>query len=394
LDPLDVGARLALARAEAEKGRYRQSLEFATPVLPALKQSPDGLLVLAADLAKLGKHAALADLATDWMHLNGVPADWSIKFALLLANNGAVPQAIEVLERTKQTSTPSYQLAFNLGGAYSMKHEFLRALDSYDEALTFDPRSMPALRQAAFIAEQQGELERSLSYWIRAKKIEPENPEILLGFGRICLKLDLLEDADPALTRAANLRPQDPLYKYTLAAAKTGKKEFEVAQSLLQELVTTRTNDPQLQYALGAVLYLEGHLADAAAHLRESLRLQPDQLGSNYYLALVARDQQNDAEAIRILEQVLQRHPDHASSHEVLGTLLMVANRYADAKRNLEQAIRLNPKSVKANYQLGLLLARMGRKEEADKQLEMARSLRKEDEETSRLQLRLLDPDQ
>jgi len=41
-----------------------------------------------------------------------------------------------------------------------------------------------------------------------------------------------------------------------------------------------------------------------------------------------------------------------------------------------------------------LLLARMGRKEEADKQLEMARSLRKEDEETSRLQLRLLDPDQ
>ncbi|HMC73437.1 MAG TPA: tetratricopeptide repeat protein, partial [Terriglobales bacterium] len=153
LDPLDVGARLALARAEAEKGRYRQSLEFATPVLPALKQSPDGLLVLAADLAKLGKHAALADLATDWMQLNGVPADWSIKFALLLANNGAVPQAIEVLERTKQTSTPSYQLAFNLGGAYSMKHEFPRALDSYDEALTFDPRSMPALRQAAFIAE-------------------------------------------------------------------------------------------------------------------------------------------------------------------------------------------------------------------------------------------------
>ena len=105
-------------------------------------------------------------------------------------------------------------------------------------------------------------------------------------------------------------------------------------------------------------------------------------------------NQQNDAEAIRILEHVLQRHPDHASSHEVLGTLLMVANRYADAKRNLEQAIRLNPKSVKANYQLGLLLARMGRKEEADKQLEMARSLRKEDEETSRLQLRLLDPDQ
>jgi hypothetical protein len=49
---------------------------------------------------------------------------------------------------------------------------------------------------------------------------------------------------------------------------------------------------------------------------------------------------------------------------------------------------------VKANYQLGLLLARMGKKDEADKQLELAKSLRTEVEATSRLQLRLLDPDQ
>ena len=48
---------------------------------------------------------------------------------------------------------------------------------------------------------------------------------------------------------------------------------------------------------------------------------------------------------------------------------------------------------MKANYQLGLLLARMGRKEEADKQLELAKSLREEDEATSRLQLRLLEPE-
>ena len=70
----------------------------------------------------------------------------------------------------------------------------------------------------------------------------------------------------------------------------------------------------------------------------------------------------------------------------------MSAHRYPEAETSLEKAIRLNPKSVKANYQLGLLLARMGKKDEADKQLEVAKSLRKEDEESSRLQLRLLDP--
>jgi hypothetical protein len=55
--------------------------------------------------------------------------------------------------------------------------------------------------------------------------------------------------------------------------------------------------------------------------------------------------------------------------------------------------VAINPRSVKASYQLGLLLARTGRKEEGDKQLALAKSLREEDDTTSRLQLRLIDPE-
>jgi chemotaxis protein methyltransferase CheR len=107
----------------------------------------------------------------------------------------------------------------------------------------------------------------------------------------------------------------------------------------------------------------------------------------------VARDQGQAAEAIERLEELLRRYPDHGPSCEALGGLLMNGRRYTEAEGLLRRAIELNPKSVKANYQLGLLLARMGRRDEADKQLEMAKSLREEDDATSRLQLRLLDPD-
>jgi tetratricopeptide (TPR) repeat protein len=393
LDPPNLTARLALARSETEKGRYRESLSLARPVLITLKQSPDGLLVLAADYLNTGDRTAAADLAKDWMRLSDVPADWSMKFALLLAREGVVPEAIDILEQTKQSSPASYELNFNLAGAYLLKPDPARALEYYDLALGQNPESLPALRQAAVIAEQHGELERSLSYWVRAKKIEPENPEILLGFGRVCLKMDLLEDAEPALIKAASLRPEDASYQYTLASAKVGKRQFEPAEELIENLVKKTPNDSQLQYALGSVLYLQGKLADAGTHLQESIRLQPEQLASYYYLALVVRDQGNEAEAIQKLEELLQRYPDHALSCEVLGGLLMSAHRYPEAESNLEKAVRLNPKSVKGNYQLGLLLARMGKKEEADKRLEIAKSLRTEDESNSRLQLRLLDPD-
>ena len=137
-----------------------------------------------------------------------------------------------------------------------------------------------------------------------------------------------------------------------------------------------------------------GTWPSAEGRLRESLRLKPDQLASRYYLALVARDQGRDAEAIAMLQQLLQGHPDHAPSHETLGTLLVTAKRYEEAETSLRTAIRLDPKSARAHYQLGLVLSRLGRKDEADRQLAHAKTLREADEASSRLQVRLLDPEQ
>lgn len=393
LDASNATARMALARSETEKGNYKRSLELAKPALAAFKESPEGLLILATDHLKTGDRAAAAALAEDSKRLRDVPPGWSVSFAELLAKDGLVAEGIDVLERARKADPSSYELVFALGGAYLVKGDPARALEAYDQALALKPDSVMALRQAAAIAERRDELERSLSYWMRARKLAADDPEILLGFGRVCLKMDLLDDAQPALTRAASLRPTDSAYQYTLAVAKVGKRQYEAAQALLEPLVLKRPDDAQLHYALGSVHYMQGHLVEAAAQLRESLRLDADQLASPYYLALVARDEGHDAEAIERLEALLRRYPDHASSCEALGGLLMNVRRYAEAEQLLRKAVELNPKSVKANYQLGLLLARTGRREEADKQLEMAKSLRAEDDATSRLQLRLLDPD-
>jgi Flp pilus assembly protein TadD len=114
-------------------------------------------------------------------------------------------------------------------------------------------------------------------------------------------------------------------------------------------------------------------------------------------IALIPRaDRQRpgkDMEATAALESLLQRYPYRVPSCEALGELLMTAKRYDEAQGTLRKAVRQNPKSVKANNQLGLVLAHMGKKEESDRQLELAKSLRQEDQATSRLQLRLLDPD-
>jgi len=393
LDPDNPSARLALARAAVEKGNYAQALKLTEPVRAALRQSAEGLYVIAAALLKTGKRDEAARLAADWNRLPGAPQAASIAFGLLLVQEGAIDEGIGVLERAKTAGQPSYELAFNLAGAYLMKKDAVRALEQYDAALTIRPDALDALRLAAGVAERNGELERSLSYWLQAKKLAPDDPGILLGFGRVCFKMDLLEDAEPALAKAASLKPGDIPYQYTLAAVKVGKRQYDEARRLLAPLVDAHPADAHLRYAMGTVLYTQGQLQEAAEHLEASIRLEPDQLPSYYYLALVARDQGRHEAAIAMLETLLERHPDHAAANEVLGMLLMTAQRHDEAERHLRAAVRLNPKSVRANYQLGLLLARLGKREEADRQLAYAKTLREEDEASSRLSLRLLDPD-
>jgi tetratricopeptide (TPR) repeat protein len=393
LDPDNPPARLALARFEVEKGNYQQALKLTEPVRPALRKSPEGVYVIAAALLRTGRRDEAAQLEADWNRLRNVPQAASVSFGLLLVQEGATDAGIAVLERAKQAGPPSYELSFNLAGAYLMKKDAARALEYYDAALSATPDSLDALRLAAGVAERNGEHERSLSYWLKAKKLAPDDPGTLLGFGRVCFKMDLLEDAEPALEKAASLKPGDIPYQYTLAAVKVGKRQYDEARSLLEPLVEAHPKDAHLRYAVGTVLYTQGHLQEAAAHLSESIRLEPDQLPSYYYLALVARDQGKDDAAMAMLEKLIGRHPDHAAASEALGILLMSAQRNDEAERHLRTAVRLNPKSVKANYQLGLLLARLGKKEEADRQLAYAKTLREEDEASSRLQLRLMDPD-
>ena len=393
LDPGNPSARLAIARSEIEKGNYQQALTLTGPVRSVLRQSPEGLYVVTAALLKSGRREEAAPLAADWKRLPNVPEPESIAFGLLLVREGAIDEGIAVLEHATQAGRPSYELAFNLAGAYSMKKDAARTLEHYDAALSIRPDSLDALRLAAGEAERNRELERSLSYWLRAKKLAPDDPGILLGFGRVCFKMDLLEDADLALVKAASLKPGEIHYQYTLAAVKVGRRQYDEARSLLQPLVEAHPGDAHLRYAMGTVLYTQGHLQEAAEQLKESIRLEPDQLPSYYYLALVARDQGSHDEAMAMLEKLLVQHPDHAGANEVLGMLLVSAQRPEEAEKRLRTAVQLNPTSVKANYQLGLLLARLGKKEEADRQLAHAKTLRQEDEASSRLQLRLMDPD-
>ena len=117
LEPMNQTARFGVARSEAEKGNFQASLDIARPVIEAFKLFPEGLFVLATSFLKTGDRQAASELVEHWNRSTDIPQAWSIRLAVLYAEEGVPAAAIKILEQAKTVAPVTFELAFNLGGA-------------------------------------------------------------------------------------------------------------------------------------------------------------------------------------------------------------------------------------------------------------------------------------
>jgi tetratricopeptide (TPR) repeat protein len=389
-DPQNFNARFFLSRVESASGKYASSLKIANPIVQDLKASPEGIRLLTTAYLKVGDTGKAKDMVAAWKELSDVLPEQSLGFAHVLAGAGLTQEAIEILEKVKRSDKFPFSVPFTLAGYYLVEKKPAQASANYELALNLNENCVDCCRFIAMIARQQKELEKALAYLIRARRLQPENPDLLLNFGRVCLEMDLHDDAIKALTRANELRPDNEETLYALGAAYVSKLKYDEAYSLFQKLAQRHPNDPVLNYALGSVLYLQVKFDQAESYLNKSIRLKPEQLAAYYYLGLVAERKGEGDRAIKIFRGILERYPNHAATCEALGTVLLKEKRYAEAQPVLEKAVTLNPRSAKARYQLGMLLGRIGKTEEASKVLETAKRLIADERAESSIELHLL----
>jgi tetratricopeptide (TPR) repeat protein len=395
LDPGNFNARLDLAKVEASLHNYQQSLAVAAPIAKQLRDSDEGLLLLATDYGSLGRKEDLKALVPSWERLPTPPYETSLEFGNTLALFGLTAEAQKIFEAVeeKTTADPSPALALQLAQSYLSLGILDRAEQNFQRSLSLNPACAPCEQGLAQIAEQQGDTEKALAHLITAKRLAPEDPEILFQFGKICLQRNLSDDALPALTKAVQLQPDQDSYVYVLASANVAKNRLPEAASLFSQLLQKHPQDAVVKYSLGAVHFLQGNYDEAESSLKQSLKIQPDQVAASYYLALTYDALGQDAQSVEVFRDLLRHHPDHAPSYVKLGSILASQHQYDQALPLLERAVALDPKSVQAHYQLGLLLRRLGKIEESDSHLAESRKLEAERSSQTELKLRLLLPD-
>jgi tetratricopeptide (TPR) repeat protein len=393
LDPANFNARFDLAKTEAALHNYGQSWEVVRPILAQLNASDEGTLLLAEDYASLGKKEELRGLIQARRHLDRVSEESFLEFANFLVMAGMSVEAQQVLETEEVKIHPSATLALKLGKAYLSAGAEGGAEKNFQLALSMDPACIACEQSLAEIAERQGETEKALALLITAKKLAPDDPEVLFQFGKVCLERNLLEDALPALTKAVALKPDHEPYVYVLGSAKVAQGKLGEARSLFGGLLEKHPRDAVLKYSVGAVDYMDGRYAEAEAALKESLKIQADQVAASYYLGLTYEANGEDDRAAREFRELLKGHPEHAPSCVQLGSILVRKHEFGEAQQLLERGIALDPDSVQGHYQLALLLRRLGKTEESDAQFAESRRLEKERSSRAELRLRLLLPE-
>jgi tetratricopeptide (TPR) repeat protein len=329
------------------------------------------------------------------------PADYRALnlLGIIRAQQQRDPEA-ETLFKKAIAAKPDYASSYaRLGLLYLQGNRLDQAAVEFREALRLDPSRgdtasslVTVLRSQARAAVQSGEVEKGLAFLIEARKVTPNNADVLYDFGIVALRMSLFPDALQAFHEELATRKDDPSGAYGLGRAQMGLAKYAEARQTFQHYVQLRPDDASGYYALGLVEVSLSQAEEARRQFEKSIALQPQQTESYFQLGFLDLESRNIQEATRHFERVLQRDPKHAGALTGMGRVAFEQKDYSAATDYLQRAIAVDSSSRQPHYYLGLTYGRMGRKTDSEKELQIASQLEHSDLERQRTVFKLLDP--
>lgn len=151
----------------------------------------------------------------------------------------------------EETSKIEAEKLFVVGLGQLNRRELLPAMRSFEEALRFDPKNLPILKELVPLALQLGEPARGLEYCQRALELDPENYRLLMLYASRQADLGRLDGAVETLQKAAAiegvLAEDSRAYlqiRFDLVQFLEALKRFEESIPPLEDLVRA-AEDPE-----------------------------------------------------------------------------------------------------------------------------------------------------
>jgi len=205
----------------------------------------------------------------------------------MLAREGRVPEAIQVLEKSLRIEPDFAEGRYNLGVALFQAERLQDAVGQYEQALRLKPDYAEAHRKLGIALGRLGRLQDAIEQYEQALRLNPDDAWVHNNLG---------------VTLGQSGKTQEAI------------RHFEEAVRIDPDYAAAHNN-------LGASLEQIGRIQDAIAHYEQAVRIDPDFAEAHDNLGGALEQAGRIQEAIVQYEQVLRLNPNDADVQRILTRL-------------------------------------------------------------------------
>jgi tetratricopeptide (TPR) repeat protein len=207
---------------------------------------------------------------------------------------------ISILSRPDQWSSH-----YNLGNCYLNLGDPKQAIASYDTALKLEPRAVLAMVNESMAYARLGETKKADESLQKALKISPNNAAANFNMGLLKAEQNDLKGAEKYLKVALKADPRMAQAAYNLCII-TAKDRINEAVTWCQKAADLRPHEPRYAYTLAFYQLQKGDEKDAVKTLEALIEKQPAYADSYLLLGGIYEKQGKKGEAEKIYKKALE----------------------------------------------------------------------------------------
>ena len=221
----------------------------------------------------------------------------------------------------------------------------------------------------------RGEYEEALTYFEKAAKSNPDDPDAWYGLGSCYVGLDRADDAIAAYQRPIADDPDNALAHFILAMyyKTTGQYEQEIAS--LKQVIRIDPANTRARMELGRAYGALDRKDEQIAAYQAILADQPSSIPALLDLGMALERSGRPDEAIDLFSRARDLEPANELIHYNLGVIYNRMKRPMDAINAYVQAIRADPRMAPAHFNLGMTYLEQGHRKLALDEYEILKGL-------------------
>jgi tetratricopeptide (TPR) repeat protein len=215
-----------------------------------------------------------------------------------------VDAAAAELVKSLEARPDDWASHYDLGNFYLNRREIDRAIAAYEQAFKLEPRATASMVNAALAYKLNGEPEKAVESLLRVLAVEPGNPEANLNLGLLLGEAGRDTQAEAAFRAvlAADTASHEAAFSLCVLVA---ADRLDEAINWCRKAAELRPSEPQYSYTLAFYLRAAGDTAAAAGRLRRLVADHRDFADAYIMLADVHAQRGESEVAESILEEAL-----------------------------------------------------------------------------------------